>query len=636
MKFDLIKMKKGFGWKQALLVFTTALFALYIGAANLFLNSQQFRQLLSSWDEGILVFDWIVTPLPGVAYVSRPGVTHQDKKVRWTVKTDSAFIVFSPWSFVQRKVRFFQIRVGDTLFHFVERKHVDSKHQSGSLSRNYYPHIAFDKAPPRPSSNKTEAAKWSVHMSNVSIGALKDAWVNELHYTGSIKISGGFSIQPETFVRLDPARVRFAPGIFSLGEKTIADSLEGQIDYEMAPFHPDAPDREIISSINIRADLKAHARTLDPLNVYFASVPWLRLGDGGGTLRLNVEVDSGKLVAPGSVSFQTEDLTVQLGKFAAAGRASLHWVLQSGQTDSGIFDGKLSDAQIAYSNQKPFLSAATLAISGRSSDLHFADLFKSLSLDVSLSQARVKDLDSLNAFLPKQSPVRFQSGSATLALDLKTDSSKPSGDSGSILIDGDKSGVLLKRQALQGRLRVRLPFHSSRIAKGDLQFQGAEISFLDATLAASNGNPKTNWWAQVKVPQAQFSSDPTKVRADFQVLMRNSLPLVPLLTGVSRGETLLSQLVTVENIRCSGKFAVESWGFELTGLNFDSSSLKVQGFYTEKEDVAFARMLFVVNPFAVGLLVTQSQSRLILNDAFNWYKSSPGTAAEIAADPITK
>lgn len=554
--------------------------------------------------------------------------------MRWNVTTDHAWIVFNPFALIWKQVRFYKVGIGEAGFRFVEKKRVDGPRKKDSLAASFYPAVAFPKAvKPKKKDEKPGGSKWGIQMAGVSIGRLYEAWVDEYRYVGGIGITGGFRIVPDKEVEVGPATVVFSPGEFYLGPNKIAERMEGKIEYKMEAFDPDADDSIIFKSVQMHAEISAKPDTLDPLNVYFSSIPWFRLGDGAGTLSLDVRVMDGRVVPPGKIGFDTDALHLRLGKFLATGAAHLHWEMLEGKAAGkarSTFNGDLRDVGIAYRKEKDFLTGADLSVAGSTEDLDFDKLFQKLDMTVSLKHARTSNLKSINQLLPPQSPVRFESGSAEVEMFLETHSGSKQLDRGRFELKGRQAGIHLKPQSLVGNLEVSLPFERSRLAKGEIHFVDPKVSYLDATV--SSAKSPTTWWAQVKMPTADFVAEPTSIRADFDVLMKNSLPLVPLITGAG----MLSNILTVENVNCKGQFAVGPDGFDLTGLNFDSSSLKVQGFYTEKEGQAFARMLVVLNPFAVGILVAQSQTRLILNDAFKWFKTSPQTAAEIQAEPVTK
>ncbi len=624
-----------FNWKRVIVVICAVLAITYWTAAHIFLNTSAFRNILDSWDDGILRYDWIVTPVPGLAFVKAAGITHQDKNIRWMVQTNSALIVFNPLALLAKKIRFHQVSIARARFRFVMRKLVEGKRPKDALPLSLFPEIPFPKMPKakKPDSEKKEDgdSKWGVHMTGVSIGRLEEAWFNEYHYNGGIEIKGGFKIVPDKSVEVGPASVVFSPGEFLLGNKKLAEHLEGRIQYKMDSFDPDAPDPEILKSVTASLDIQAQAQNLEPLNVYFSSIPWFKLLDGAGKIHLATNVREGKVIGPVKVFFNTSALRVQMGKFLATGSASLVWDVKDGDKPEGTFRGDLHESDITHGGVK-ILRGGNLSIEGTTPDLEFTSLFNRLSLKVALKKAVAEKLEALNVFLPKSSPVKLEYGKAELNLEVATDSVQDGEDRGYFEIQGTGSRVRMKKQVLGGDLKLVLPFEKSKLSKGEFNFRNASLNFSNASLV--QGGDQQSWWAQVKIPKASLVAEPTVIRSDFQVLMKNSLPIVPLVTGVTHGESVLSRLISVENIQAKGRFHVWPQGFEVTGLHFDSSNLKVDGYYKEDSDLASARMLVVMQPFAVGISIVQGQTRLILNDALKWYKDGITTADQIETQPI--
>jgi hypothetical protein len=626
---------KSFDWKRITVVICAVFAFTYWTAAHVFLNTSAFRDILDSWEEGILRYEWIVTPLPGVAFVKAAGITHQDKNIRWMVQTNSALILFNPFALLKKKIRFHQVSIARARFRFVVRKLVEGKRPKDALPLSLFPEIPFNKAPKpkKPERDKKEDSdsKWGIQMTGVSIGRLEEAWFNEYHYTGGIEIKGGFKIVPDKSVEVGPATVVFSPGEFLLGTKRLAEHLEGRIQYKMDSFDPDAPDPEILKSVTASLDIQAQAQNLEPLNVYFSSIPWFKLLDGAGKIHLATNVREGKVIGPVKVFFNTNALRVQMGKFLATGTASLVWDVKDGDKPEGTFRGDLHESDITHGGVK-ILRGGNLSIEGTTPDLEFTSLFNRLSLKVALKKAVAEKLEALNVFLPKSTPVKLENGKAELNLEVATDSLQHGEDRGYFEIQGTGSRVRMKKQVLGGDLKLLLPFEKSKLSKGEFHFRNASLNFSNASLL--QGGDQRSWWAQVKIPKASLIAEPTTIRSEFQVLMKNSLPLVPLVTGVTHGETVLTRLISVENIQAKGRFYVSPSGFEVTGLHFDSSNLKIDGYYKEDSDLASARMLVVMQPFAVGLSIIQGETRLILNDAFKWYKAGVTTADQIETQPI--
>ncbi len=626
---------KSFDWKRVIVVICAVFVITYWTAAHIFLNTSTFRELLDSWDDGILRYDWIVTPVPGVAFVKAAGITHQDKNIRWMVQTNSALIVFNPLALLAKKIRFHQVSIARARFRFVLRKLIEGKRPKDALPLSLFPEIPFNKAPkpkkPEPEKKENSDSKWGIQMTGISIGRLEEAWFNEYHYSGGIEIKGGFKIVPDKSVEVGPAAVVFSPGDFLLGTKRLAEHLEGRIQYKMDRFDPDAPDSEILKSVTASLDIQAQAQNLEPLNVYFSSIPWFKLLDGAGKIHLATHVREGKVIGPVKVFFNTNALRVQMGKFLATGTASLVWDVKDGEKPEGTFRGDLHESDITHGGVK-ILRGGNLSIEGTTPDLEFTSLFNRLSLKVALKKAVAEKLEALNVFLPKSTPVKLENGKAELNLEVATDSLQHGEDRGYFEIQGTGSRVRMKKQVLGGDLKLVLPFEKSKLSKGEFHFRNASLNFSNASLI--QGGDKQSWWAQVKIPKASLIAEPTAIRSQFQVLMKNSLPIVPLVTGVTHGETLLTRLISVENIQAKGRFYVSPSGFEVSGLHFDSSNLKIDGYYKEDSDLASARMLVVMQPFAVGLSIIQGQTRLILNDAFKWYKEGVTTADQIETQPI--
>jgi hypothetical protein len=598
---------------------TFALWLAYVLTGSIFLNLPILPQILDTWREGHVKYRLAISPLPGVVYLKEVWIAHQDRNVRWNLRLDSVWAgAWLPGLF-DHKLEFFFTRVNEARFYFVERKRLDEQED---IVKSLYPQTSF---PEKSDESKGESKKWRIEIRNVSIKRLSEAWVNEYRYLGSARISGKFEIHPDTKVSVGPAVVQFNPGDLYLGITKMAEGFQGTADYLMKPFAPDASPENILRSISLNASFSLKTDTLEPLNFYLRDVPWLRLNKGSGPLKIDLKIAGGLIRESSRASYETPSFNLLFGNHKAEGPAKIAWeVYVKNNQPRGKLSLELESILIRHKNflQNRLIEGGVLKVKAETAKLDIADkLFSAQNVSLEIIRGVIPQLAELNTFLPKTSPVRFESGTAVFNAQTTLDTSKPRTDTASVSLQAPKAKIKIRDHRFKGNVSLGARFEGGEIEQGLFTLRGAELKLTDGTLSSPKKVQEVNWWGTLKVPVAKFESYPkASIDGNFDVEMRDSSPLMPLIEE-EVGSKILAKIADVKNVRVRGNLKFSDKTLNLQNINLQSSSLKVQGHLETGERVpAEAHLLFIVEPFAAGLELKKGRKRIILNDAFGWYK----------------
>lgn len=588
-------------------------YAIYLVGANWFINSSTLAKLIDSWDDGIAHYKWGASPFPGVIWIRGLSFWHQDKNVLWNTQAPNAFVVAWLPSLLSKKLHFSWIRLSEANFHFIQKKKLKD---TAKVKEGFYASLEFPR-PPRPKKppGKTED-KWGIVMKRVTIASLTDAWFDEYRYRGSIKVHGGFSIDPDREVTVGPAYVEFSPGKFFLGNREMGEDLKGRIDYVMPGFHPDAPDPVIYHSMTIDVNLTLKTKTIAPANVYLTSVDWLRFGDGQGPVKIRIKLDKGVLTDPTHIEYETQELQFTMGKFLAKAGAKVKWLIKDGQAN---LDADLKGLRVfAPQDPAPMVDDGNLGITASTKDLDVADnLFNKLDLGLKLANARVPQLVSFNRFFPKGSPFKFHSGSAELNTKMEASGEREVG-----VLDFETKDAKLSyvKQYVKAKVTLKVPFANESKEKGRFKITDASLRLSNLVFLSDQPSDRENWWGEFEFPKATVVSSPEiNVKGAFKLKMADTAPVIKILRPDTTGADIVTRMLTSNDVASTGEFAVNETGFSIDRLVLNSDSLKLRGFYREQNSRKDARILAAQGPFAVGVELKGDTSRIILQDAYGWY-----------------
>ena len=243
------------------------------------------------------------------------------------------------------------------------------------------------------------------------------------------------------------------------------------------------------------------------------------------------------------------NLIVKILDYIAAGEGSVVLNLEEGgQRPDAHLDVQLNNAVFKRLNEdKAIIDHVELRLQALVKDMSYDGPTENINLRLQIAEARVTDMSVYNLYLPENSPLRLLGGEADLVADIEL---QPNMARGYVKLKTDGLRSRLEEQEISGDVTVNI-----NIAGGTPKNMAFDIS--GSTLLLDNvkviGNQDTvaesDWNATVDFTRANTVwKKPVRMKAEADIAMKDSTPIVAMLSNHRDKNGWIEKLLTVGNI----------------------------------------------------------------------------------------
>jgi len=592
--------------------------------------------VLRTWNDGYLNYRWAVSFVPGLVHVFGVDLRHMDRNIEWNTTLGSATTWVNLMALTRQEFHAYFVSTRNVTFHFgLKKRHLD-KEAAPWLPK--FPGIPHHD--PAKENQPSDGKKWGIRIDNVSLSNLKEIWFDKLRFDGRSGINGGFQIVPDKEVWVGPVDLQFETGRFHMQGETLLEPFAADFHVMVNPFDPNAPDIDEMKFLDVDAKIRSQVSTLDFLNRYFKELKWLRAVSGGGPLTLDFKVGKGKLLPPAELSIRSKETLLEILDNRLRGDArilgSIH-DFKDGKKEATLsltLDGfTLTDAL----TDEKHLEGDGFKIIAKTNKLAIDSLFSKLSVDLELEKAKVSNLTFYNRYLPKQSGLAIQDGVGTVTANFHGNS-EGTQDSGSLLLVANDAKVKYADLDLNGDIELKALLKNGAIRKKRFDISGTQMKF--SNVVSRGGDKATQgWWGQIWFPQAKFQLNrPLEASGLVRCKLRDVKPLLAIYAVKNPLPDMLGPVLNVQGLNASGDFQISKEIVDFQNIDIVGDNLRLRGHVRLLPWESHITLLAQHKMITVALDRIDGESRIILNDAENWYlkqaKFTPVSANEIRA-PIT-
>jgi hypothetical protein len=368
-----------------------------VGATNLVLRSDWLSGQINSDPATLFVtYTGARSLVPGRLRFDTLLLRSRDSNIEWEARLEGVSVRVRLSDLLRRRLRARSVRADALSFRLRERL---ERPEATPARLARYPRIAGfgepplrDPAPPAPPGDP-----WSVVVDDLSVGLVREIWIDSWRWTGAARVTGGLFLRPGLEAAVLPSELAVGRGVLHWGEETVSRETTGSVRAALPRFDTQAyPGNDVWKIMSGAASLRG---TLDGLAFLAPAGGGPRLAHGGaGTIRARVALKDGR----GSARLDTEAtaVVVRLGgrMMRGAVRANVFARRIDFPGGSVAFDGtrvRLRDVSLEGAAGAPWSGA----LETRQARLGFADG----SLDAHLS-ARLGDGRPLVALVPSGPP----------------------------------------------------------------------------------------------------------------------------------------------------------------------------------------------------------------------------------------
>jgi hypothetical protein len=306
--------------------------------------------------------------------------------------------------------------------------------------------------------------------------------------------------------------------------------------------------RNLLEAADGELILSGNVSSLDWLNQLIKNDYQARIA-GTSDLKAKLLLQDGWPAAGTRLEVLPINLIVKILDYIAEGDGSVVLNLEEGgQRPDAHVDVQLNNAIFKRLNEdKAIINHVELQLQALVKDMSYDGPTENINLRLQIPAARVTDMSVYNLYLPENSPLRLLGGEADLVADIELE---PKTARGYVKLKTDKLRSRLEEQEISGDVTLNI-----NIAGGTPKNMAFDIS--GTTLLLDNvkviGNQDTmaasDWNATVDFTRANTVwKQPVRLKAEADITMKDSTPIVAMLSNHRNKNGWIEKLLTVGKI----------------------------------------------------------------------------------------
>src|SRR5450759_758148 len=286
------------GWLRRAILFVAGSAALgflcLVGATNLVLRSDWLSGQINSDPATLFVtYTGARSLVPGRLRFDTLILRSRDSNIEWEARLEGASVHVRLSDLLRRRFRAGSVRADALSFRLRERL---ERPEATPARVARYPRIAGFPDPPLrdpPAPPAPPGDPWRVVVNDLSVGLVREIWIDSWRWTGAARVTGGFFLRPGLEAEVLPSELAVAQGMLHWGEETISRETTGSVRAALPRFDTQAyPGNDVWKIVSGAASLRG---TLDALAFLAPAGGGPRLAHGGaGTIRARVALKDGR------------------------------------------------------------------------------------------------------------------------------------------------------------------------------------------------------------------------------------------------------------------------------------------------------------------------------------------------------
>lgn len=351
--------------------------------------------------------------------------------------------------------------------------------------------------------------------------------------------------------------------------------------------------KTILANSDAELKIKGQISQLEWINAFLKNSANLAFS-GAGQLAIDLKIASGWPENGSLITVKSEQLEVSLLDYLILGDGQLVLeVKKGGENPDMQFNLEVNDAFLKrHDEDQAFIEDVVLKVDALATSLSFKGLDQDLTIHMQIPSARIKDMSVYNLYLPKQSLIQFLDGEADLTADilLKSESAK-----GYVNLKTDGLKIQIDEQQLFANLNLAINLADGTPSEMKFNIAGSSI-VLDKVRVVGEHKEfnSSDWHAKIHLNKAQTVwRKPISIHTETELEIKDSRPVVAILSNQREKHGWLSKLLTIEDIQGTAQLDIENNEIVIPYAFFESDKvdLGAKGTINEKtyDGVFYAR-----------------------------------------------
>lgn len=615
---------------KVVLVTLAALEVVWVSVGLALVKSGQVERWVNRKPEKTrITFDSVWPIVPGVVRVTNFRIVNQGRGDQLEGKVDVVWGAVNPLELPARRVHVVWLRCHGVEFRLRKRPKTTEEATSLPVGFPVLEGVAWEpySGPPPATPKARKKDKMTIAFTRARLRDVREVWLGVRRLSGAGTVVASVTVHGDGRIAIPLANVRFDGARIENGAEETYSDVKMRVVGEVAPFRPkEAKGLALVSLLRVRADVDARMPSGGGyLNAWLRNAPWLRFGGGEADLSAHLSIADGRLAPGGFVELSSSDREVEVAGFTAHGAARVR--LDVVERPGGPPVARLVVAFDEYAVRRGAGTAEPLLVGRRlgitaTAPASLADVPPTeLAGRLELGEAELSRLELLNALFPAGSRLKIRGGRARVegAFDV---AGAGASSNGSLKIAAEGLSVDTGGVAMTGAFTLGVAIPSGDLLRQSFDVDGTRLD-LDRFTFDSRHDEATapDWSASLSFPKAHLElGEGFRVDAGLELRASDSRPVAAFL---SRDEPLSGwkkKLVTVGEIRGSGRFSLAPGGLELHDFRVGWEGAEIRARFRTDETGSRGKALVRYGILKAGIALEGKERHLRVAGPTAWFE----------------
>ena len=255
-----------------------------------------------------------------------------------------------------------------------------------------------------------------------------------------------------------------------------------------------------------------------------------------------------------------------------------------GSDDSVFLSGE--HMELTFSGGSYVLPDSQMGLAAHMDDKESIERRKNNTLNATIANATLTNVNIVNDYLPPASPLKFTGGTAALNGDLYAETESMSGG---LTLESSAIAMQIGEQAIEADLMVDIVIADGIPRKMELDVSGSRIVLDEVSIVGENSSFDEASWAGIfTLTTAQLTlSQPMQAFAETEVTLSDSRPIVAAFSNEGNPPKWMVRLLTMEDIEGDATVDVQAGRIAVPAAQISSDTSEVAAkvvFYPEGRD----------------------------------------------------
>lgn len=477
---------------------------------------------------------------------------------------------------------------------------------------------------PTPLMARVVRSPWSIHAVDAVVEELREVWLESYRFEGLATARGGFRYEAGGVFGTSPVKLQIDDGALHIARWSAAKGVKGQLEGQVRPSDlEEAQGYGFFRALSARAEIEAWVDDVNFIR-HYPEVPLpTEIGGGQGPINARIALKDGVVQADSRVHWETRGLTASTkgyrfdGPFVfdarwsntdgeprlvAEGRVSPYRVTRTTDTRTSLVGGKL----ITFRMESPKFDLARPS-------------FEPLA-HAQIHDGTVPDLRVLNAFVPRDLPLKMEAGAGAFTGKVTFTHKKQAW--AEFKVGGANAQLVYDKVQIKGDWSCEAKLSNVDLASGAGDVVSASL-VLNNMAMREGAYAKEGWFGRVDLKKGTVRpGSAVLLTGELETTMRDGRPLVAFFVAETDLLPVWARtLVTLQALRATGRFRLGEGLVEVDGLNARGQSVQIRGRVRKQGQRQWGDMLLTSRGQDVGVAIRGTRLEFKLIGAASWYRS---------------